>query len=114
MWLVFQNHLYLIIAGRKSPLNRKTWKARPFFLLLLFSLQSSSRARAVVFKEEGKKEEGGGTFSGFSSGLVLIILTIKLKELKQSKVSRKRERGKEAGKGQGDFRWPVLNCLLHF
>ena len=67
---------------KKNPLNRKTWSARLF-------LQRASGA-AVVFKE------GGRLLSAASAPrLVLIILTIKLKELKQSNISggKKKKRG---------------------
>lgn len=72
---------------KKKSLNRKTW--RLFF-------QRVSRA-AVVFKEGGEI-----AFSGLSPGLVLIILTIKLKELKQSNGSER-----EMEKNEGARRFPL-------
>lgn len=76
-----------------KSLNRKMWRARLF-------LQSS--VRLLSLRREGK------WFQQPQLGLVLIILTIKLKFWNKPKLNVKKRRRKKM-RGLRDFRWSALN-----
>lgn len=84
----------VLSQGRKAPKQKNVESL----------LQRASRA-AVVLKEGGRLLS-----AALSPGLVLIILTIKLKELKQSDISWKKKRGKKKHEGAG--RYPLACAEL--